>query len=107
MPGIPRNMHVYYDPPATQLHVNSVNHARAVLTLPFVGNVPGTACSVLVDSGARGPAFLSHACAQRMQLQIYSQTAVRYRVADKGSALLSSPRRPRPCLGGSQLLHCH
>ena len=104
MPGVPCDMHVYYDPPTAQLSVNAVVHAPDSLTMSFGGNVRGLPCSVLIDSGAKGHAFVSHACAVNSKLQIDATAAVRYRVADDRTALTYGTASVPLRLGSSEFM---
>jgi hypothetical protein len=81
MPGIPWEVQVWYDPPQTALCVNALEPAGG-LTMSFEGLADRQPCSVLVDTGAKGEAFVSAAFAARMGLRVNEAAAVRYRVAN-------------------------
>lgn len=107
-PGISCDMQVWYDPPTVPLYVNAVADAPDSLTMSFPGTVDASSCRVLVDSGAKGHAFVSWAFAKEMGLHVNPFAAVRYRVADDRTAFTHGVATLRLRLASCEFaLECH
>lgn len=107
LPPTPWAVQVWHDPPELPLSISAVADA-ASLTMAFPGRVTDAACSVLIDSGAKGFAYMSSAFAERLALQIDAHGARDYRVADGRTAHTLGTATVSLTIGDSELfLACH
>lgn len=87
LPAIPWDVQVWYDPPvAGDLSINAVSGPVSALAMSFTGTVHDAPCTVLVDSGAKGYAYVSAQYVQSLGLQVDEHNKFAYRVADDRSA---------------------